>query len=105
MLSGFEKIPITVNGPNNAKSSGGQVFLDLNGAPFKRNQDVILRCIPEREREFFIDNILVQIHLIVEMISVDRFCAIPFFQVALHLLSLILFPISLSALLSLSVAL
>ena len=28
----------------------------------------------EREREFFIDNLLVQIHLIVEMILVDRPC-------------------------------
>ena len=30
----------------------------------------------EREREFFIDNLLVQIHLIIEMILVDRPCAI-----------------------------
>ena len=28
-----------------------------------------------REREFFIDNLLVRIHLIIEMISVDRPCA------------------------------
>jgi len=28
-----------------------------------------------REREFFIDNLLVQIHLIVEMILLDRPCA------------------------------
>ena len=27
------------------------------------------------EREFFIDNLMVRIHLIVEMISVDRHCA------------------------------
>ena len=29
----------------------------------------------EREREFFIDNLLVRIHLIIEMILVDRPCA------------------------------
>ena len=28
-----------------------------------------------REREFFIDNLLVRIHLIIVMISVDRPCA------------------------------
>ena len=28
--------------------------------------------LPEREREFFIDNLLVPIHLIIEMILVDR---------------------------------
>jgi len=28
-----------------------------------------------REREFFIDNLLVRIHLIIEMILVDRSCA------------------------------
>ena len=49
-------------------------------------------CCPEHEppetggaeREFFIDNLLVRIHLIIEMILVDRPCAmgvlIPFFQ-------------------------
>ena len=31
-------------------------------------------CLP-REREFFIDNLLVRIHLIVEMILVDWLCA------------------------------
>ena len=30
---------------------------------------------PPREREFFSDNLLVRIHLIIEMISVDRPCA------------------------------
>ena len=30
---------------------------------------------PRREREFFIDNLLVRIHLIIEMIIVDRPCA------------------------------
>ena len=43
------------------------------------------------EREFFTDNLLVRIHLILEMILVDRPCAtgvwIYFFQVALYLLS------------------
>ena len=29
----------------------------------------------QREREFFIDNLLVRIHLIIEMILVDRPCA------------------------------
>jgi hypothetical protein len=29
----------------------------------------------EREKELFIDNLLVQIHLIIEMILVDRPCA------------------------------
>ena len=29
----------------------------------------------EQEREFFIDNLLVQIHFIIEMILVDRPCA------------------------------
>ena len=28
-----------------------------------------------REREFSIDNLMVQLHLIIEMISVDRLCA------------------------------
>ena len=62
-----------VNGSIHAKGSNGQVFLDLNGAPFKRNQDVILRCIPERE--FFIENLVVQSHLFIEMILGDRPCA------------------------------
>ena len=31
--------------------------------------------VPQREREFFIDNLLVRIHLIIEMILVDRPCA------------------------------
>ena len=30
---------------------------------------------PPAEREFFIDNLLVRIHLIIEMISVDQPCA------------------------------
>ena len=34
--------------------------------------------LPPRETEFFIDNLLVQIHLIIEMISVDRPCAMAF---------------------------
>ena len=29
-----------------------------------------------KEREFFIDNLLVQIHLVIKMILVDRPCAI-----------------------------
>jgi len=35
------------------------------------------RCIVtcRREREIFIDNLLVQIHLIIQMILVDRPCA------------------------------
>ena len=31
---------------------------------------------PYREKEFFIDNLLVRIHLIIEMVLVDRPCAI-----------------------------
>jgi hypothetical protein len=31
-----------------------------------------------REREFFVDNLLVQIHLIIEMISEDQPCAMEF---------------------------
>ena len=30
----------------------------------------------QREREFFIDNLLVQIHLIIEIVLADRPCAI-----------------------------
>ena len=33
-------------------------------------------CRPHSEREFFIDNLLVRIHLIIEMILVDRPCAV-----------------------------
>jgi len=33
------------------------------------------RPVISREREFFTDNLLVQIHLIIEMILVDRSCA------------------------------
>ena len=40
-------------------------------------------CIAERE--FFFDNLLIRIHLIIEMITVDRSCAMGVFQVALHL--------------------
>ena len=32
-------------------------------------------CLPTPEREFFIDSLLVRIHLIIEMILVDRPCA------------------------------
>ena len=32
-------------------------------------------AVRSREREFFIDNLLVRIHSIVEMILVDRLCA------------------------------
>jgi len=32
-------------------------------------------AILQREREFFIDNLLVRIHLIIEMVLVDRPCA------------------------------
>ena len=31
--------------------------------------------VPSRERDFFIDNLLVRIHLIIEIILVDRPCA------------------------------
>jgi len=31
-----------------------------------------LRLVEERDREFFIDNLLVQIHLIIEKVLVDR---------------------------------
>ena len=39
------------------------VFADFDGPP------------PRPEREFFIDNLLVRIHFIIEMILVDRPCA------------------------------
>ena len=32
-------------------------------------------AFPERKREIFIDNLLVRVHLIIEMILVDRPCA------------------------------
>ena len=32
--------------------------------------------VQTREREFFIDNLLVRSHLIIEMLSVDRRCAV-----------------------------
>jgi len=38
-----------------------------------------------KEREFFIDNLLVKIHLIIEMILVDRPCAITQTLVSLSL--------------------
>ena len=45
-------------------------------------------CEP-RERDFLIDNLLVRIHLIIELSSVDRHCAmevpIPIFQIASYL--------------------
>ena len=36
---------------------------------------LLLSPSPQREEEFFIDNLLVRIHLIIEMILVDRPCA------------------------------
>ena len=46
------------------------------GAGARRHADVFLRHQGRgREREFFIDNLLIRIHLIIVMISVDRPCA------------------------------
>jgi len=39
----------------------------------KRALEPSVEC--HREREFFVDNLLVRIHLIIEIISVDRPCA------------------------------
>ena len=54
----------------------------------------------DREREFFVDNLLVRIHFVIEMILVDRLRAMgvlnSLFQVALHLPScrhLLVFPV------------
>jgi hypothetical protein len=36
----------------------------------------VMNLADPREREFFIDNLLVRIHLIIEIILVDRPCAV-----------------------------
>jgi len=45
------------------------------GSSVQERGDVVSCEGWSREREFFIDNLLVRIHLIVEMILVDRPCA------------------------------
>ena len=40
--------------------------------------NISLNGLCPRERDFFIDNLLVRIHLIIEMILVDRPCAMGF---------------------------
>jgi hypothetical protein len=42
---------------------------------FDKQSSLIRGGEAQREREFFIDNLLVRIHLIIVMISVDRPCA------------------------------
>ena len=65
-------------GPNSTSSStgcqGGGTFLVSLEEHLKFMQ--LLHDRLQREREFFIDNLLVRIHLIIEMILVDRPCAI-----------------------------
>ena len=39
------------------------------------HQEIALKFILPAEREFFIDNLLVRIHLIIKMILADRSCA------------------------------
>ena len=51
---------------DNAASKGGGVFA-LNGATVVMRDNVQVFCA-QREREVFIDNLLVRIHLITEMI-------------------------------------
>ena len=43
--------------------------------PFTGEASGIQRTVYPTEREFFMDNLLVRIHLIMEMILVDRPCA------------------------------
>jgi len=69
-------IPIPFRGVLGRRGSGG---ISASGCP---------SCSPEREREFFIDNLLVRIHLIIMMIRgpVSRHGSLnSLFQVALHL--------------------
>ena len=58
----------------------------LGGGALFLMSEVPLYCLlcqgsaVEREREFFYDNLLVRIHLIIEMILVDRPCATPQYE-------------------------
>ena len=49
---------------------------DLELQPPVAERSIQLRCM-QTERDFFVANLLVRIHLIVEMISADRLCAAP----------------------------
>jgi len=44
-------------------------------ADWTQRSSSVTSLILSRERELFIDNLLVRIHLIIEMISVDRPCS------------------------------